>query len=148
MKYDIDKIKDILPHRYPLLLVDRVVSSDGIDMVAYKNVTVNEQVFNGHFPEFPIYPGVMIVEGMAQVGGILAYEYCVNNGVAFEDKVIFFASIDKCKFRMPVRPGDRLEYRVSVVKQRGFTWVFSGQAFVDDKLVAQAELKAMLGDKD
>jgi 3-hydroxyacyl-[acyl-carrier-protein] dehydratase len=148
MKYDIDKIKDILPHRYPLLLVDRITYTDENHVVGYKNITINEQIFNGHFPDFPIYPGVMIVEGMAQVGAILAYEYCQRNDINFKDKLIFFASIDNCKFRQPVRPGDKLEYKIETTNRRNLMWMLGAKAYVDDKLVAQAELKATIRDKN
>ncbi len=146
---DVVQIQKILPHRYPFLLVDRVVSCDeGKAIEAYKNVSISEPVFEGHFPGHPIYPGVMIIEGMAQAGGILAFESMEEddkNGV--QDKVVYFMSIDKCKFRNPVRPGDRLVYKLGVIKQKGPIWVLEGKAYVDDKLVAEAELKAMIVDK-
>ena len=113
MVYDVQKIREILPHRYPLLLVDRIVSiSPNEKIEAYKNVTINEEVFNGHFPTQPIYPGVYIIEGMAQAGGVLAFvsmfgEEAQNTG----DKIVYFMSIDKAKFRNPVTPGDKLVYR-------------------------------------
>ncbi|HFU75849.1 MAG TPA: 3-hydroxyacyl-ACP dehydratase FabZ [Arcobacter sp.] len=145
---DVVEIQKILPHRYPFLLVDKVVSMElGKEIVAYKNVSISEPVFEGHFPGHPIYPGVMILEGMAQAGGILALK---SSGVSEEElknKVIYFMSIDGAKFRTPVKPGDRLEYRLSVLKLRKNLIVLEGKAYVDDALVSEAELKAMVVDK-
>jgi len=146
---DVVEIQKILPHRYPFLLIDRVV--DFVPMMsieAYKNVTIGEQIFQGHFPGHPIYPGVMIIEGMAQAGGVLAFKSLDEvSQEATKDKVIYFMSIDNCKFRHPVKPGDKLIYKLSVLKHRGNIWVLDGKAYVDDKLVAEAELKAMIVDK-
>jgi 3-hydroxyacyl-[acyl-carrier-protein] dehydratase len=146
---DVVQIQKILPHRYPFLLVDRVVSCDeGERIEAYKNVSISEPVFEGHFPGHPIYPGVMIIEGMAQAGGILAFESMESEDQeATQDKVVYFMSIDKCKFRNPVRPGDKLVYKLDVLKHKGPIWVLQGKAYVDDKVVAEAELKAMIVDK-
>ncbi len=146
---DVVEIQNILPHRYPFLLVDRVVSVvHGTSIEAYKNISISEPVFQGHFPGHPIYPGVMIIEGMAQAGGILAFQSMNEAEQAdTEDKVVYFMSIDRCKFRHPVRPGDRLVYKLKVLKHKGPIWVLDGQAFVEDKLVAEAELKAMIVDK-
>ncbi|WP_456323534.1 3-hydroxyacyl-ACP dehydratase FabZ [Hydrogenimonas sp.] len=146
---DVVQIQKILPHRYPFLLVDRVVSCDeGEHIEAYKNVSISEPVFEGHFPGHPIYPGVMIIEGMAQAGGILAFESMGKEDQdATQDKVVYFMSIDKCKFRNPVTPGDRLVYKLDVLKHKGAIWVLQGKAYVDDKVVAEAELKAMIVDK-
>ncbi|RUM43820.1 MAG: 3-hydroxyacyl-[acyl-carrier-protein] dehydratase FabZ [Hydrogenimonas sp.] len=146
---DIVQIQKILPHRYPFLLVDRVVSCQkGEAIEAYKNISISEPVFEGHFPNHPIYPGVMIIEGMAQAGGILAFESMSEDAKEeTEDKVVYFMSIDKCKFRNPVRPGDQLVYKLNVIKNKGAIWVLAGKAYVDDKLVAEAELKAMIVDK-
>ncbi|WP_456452619.1 3-hydroxyacyl-ACP dehydratase FabZ [Hydrogenimonas sp.] len=146
---DVVEIQKILPHRYPFLLVDRVNSvlpNESIE--AYKNVSISEPVFEGHFPGHPIYPGVMIIEGMAQAGGILAFQSMSGDEQeGTQDKVVYFMSIDKCKFRHPVRPGDQLVYKLSVIKNKGPIWVLDGKAFVDDRLVAEAELKAMIVDK-
>ena len=143
---DVNEIMQILPHRYPFLLIDRVVEIVPNETItAYKNVTIAEQVFQGHFPDHPIYPGVMIIEGMAQAGGVLAFKS--TNDEDLSDKVVYFMSIDKAKFRIPVRPGDRLEYKISVIKHRGRIWVLNGEAYVDGKLTAQAELQAMIMDK-
>ncbi|TLD88656.1 3-hydroxyacyl-ACP dehydratase FabZ [Helicobacter sp. MIT 05-5294] len=148
MIYDVQKIREILPHRYPLLLVDRVVSMSPNEKIeAYKNITINEEVFNGHFPVQPIYPGVYIIEGLAQAGGVLAFvsmfgDEAQNTG----DKIVYFMSIDRAKFRNPVVPGDKLVYKLEVLKHKGGIWVLQGYAYVEDKLVAEAELKAMVVD--
>ena len=146
---DVVAIQKILPHRYPFLLVDRVTQiEEGKSIKAYKNVSISEPVFQGHFPGHPIYPGVMIVEGMAQAGGVLAFKSASEaEQEAAKDKVVYFMSIDKCKFRSPVRPGDRLEYHLEVIKHRGNIWVLAGRAYVDENLVAEAELKAMIVDR-
>ncbi len=146
---DVVEIQKILPHRYPFLLLDKVTAlTPGESMTGYKNVTIGEQIFQGHFPGHPIYPGVMILEGLAQAGGVLAFK---SMGDMTEEeaasKVVYFMSIDKAKFRHPVKPGDRLEYRVTVIKQKGAIWLLDGKAYVDDKLVSEAELKAMIVDK-
>ncbi len=149
MTMDVTEIQKILPHRYPFLLVDRVTDMiKGESIKAYKNVSISEPVFQGHFPDHPIYPGVMILEGMAQAGGVLSF---LSMGELTDEeiasKVVYFMSIDKAKFRTPVKPGDKLEYRISVIKQKGTIWVLKGEAYVDDKLVSEAELKAMIVDK-
>lgn len=147
---DINAIKKILPHRYPLLLVDRITKLEKDTLIeGYKNITANEQVFLGHFPSKPIYPGVMIIEGMAQAGGVLAFVSMWGDDVkAAENKIVYFMTIDGVKFRSPVVPGDRLEYRLSVLKHKGAVWSLRGEAFVDGKLVCEAELKAMVADND
>lgn len=147
---DINEILSILPHRFPFLLIDRVEElSIGESIKAYKNVTYNEQIFQGHFPGHPIYPGVMIIEGLAQAGAVLAFKSMEKDGVDLSDKVVYFMSIDNAKFRNPVRPGDKLEYRISVIKHRGRIWVLKGEAYINDgaTLAAQAELQAMIMDK-
>ena len=142
------EIQDILPHRYPFLLVDRVTSMvDNDNIVAYKNISISEPVFQGHFPDHPIYPGVMILEGMAQAGGILALKGSGFTDEEIKQKLIYFMSIDRAKFRQPVKPGDKLEYKVSVKKSRKTLIVLIGKAYVGDTLVAEAELKAMVIDK-
>jgi len=148
MIMDVMEIQQILPHRYPFLLVDRVtdlVKNESI--ISYKNVSISEPVFQGHFPGHPIYPGVMILEGMAQAGGILAFQSMDMTKEEAANKVVYFMSIDKAKFRAPVKPGDKLEYRISVLKNKGPIWVLKGEAFVDGKIVSEAELKAMIVDK-
>lgn len=149
MTLNVTEIQKILPHRYPFLLIDRVDDIKVEESIeAYKNVSISENIFQGHFPGHPIYPGVMIVEGMAQAGGILAFKSLSEEDQKNADnKVVYFMSIDKCKFRSPVTPGDKLEYKISVIKHRGSIWVFKGEAYVDGKLVTQAELKAMIVDK-
>jgi len=146
---DVVEIQKILPHRYPFLLIDRVDEIKDEEIIAYKNVSISEPIFQGHFPGHPIYPGVMILEGMAQAGGILAFKLmeAKDPEINFEDKVVYFMSIDKAKFRKPVKPGDKLVYKLSLVKNKASVWLFSGQAFVDDALVSEAELKAMIVDK-
>ena len=145
---DVVQIQEILPHRYPFLLVDKVTDmNEGTDIVAYKNVSISEPVFQGHFPGHPIYPGVMILEGMAQAGGILALKSAGLTEEEIQAKVIYFMSIDGAKFRQPVKPGDKLEYRITVKKLRKSLIVLDGKAYVDDTLVAEAELKAMIVDK-
>ena len=152
---NVEKIRQILPHRYPMLLVDRVMElrrntndsePDGY-IKAYKNVTINEEVFLGHFPNKPIYPGVMQIEGMAQAGGLLAFVSMFGDDTAqAENKIVYFITIDNVKFRIPVMPGDRLVYELKVLKHKGSIWQLGAQAFVDDKLVSEAELKAMIAD--
>nr|WP_317403370.1 3-hydroxyacyl-ACP dehydratase FabZ [uncultured Helicobacter sp.] len=154
---DIEKIRQILPHRYPMLLVDRVVElvrnsndsqPDGY-IKAYKNVTINEEVFLGHFPSKPIYPGVMQIEGMAQAGGLLAFVSMFGDNVEeAKNKIVYFMTIDNVKFRIPVVPGDRLVYELKVLKHKGSVWQLGAKAFVDDKLVSEAELKAMIADSE
>ncbi len=143
------EIQEILPHRYPFLLVDRITELEPSKMITgYKNVSISEPVFQGHFPDHPIYPGVMIIEGMAQAGGVLAFKSMKEaDQESSQEKVVYFMSIDKAKFRAPVVPGDRLEYRLTVIKNRGAVWNLDAKAYVDGKLVAEAELKAMIVDK-
>ena len=149
MTLDVMQIQEILPHRYPFLLVDRVTEIvKNESLVGYKNVSISEPVFEGHFPGHPIYPGVMILEGMAQAGGILAFKSMDDlSEEEVKNKVVYFMSIDKAKFRNPVRPGDKLEYRVSVIKHKGAIWMLKGEAYVDGVLASEAELKAMIVDK-
>lgn len=148
MTMDVMEIQEIIPHRYPFLLLDRVTDVvQNEKLVGYKNVTIGDNIFQGHFPGHPIYPGVMILEGMAQAGGILAFKSMDMTKEEAANKVVYFMSIDKAKFRAPVKPGDKLEYHISVIKQKGAIWVLDGKAFVDDNLVSQAELKAMIVDK-
>jgi 3-hydroxyacyl-[acyl-carrier-protein] dehydratase len=145
---DVIQIQKILPHRYPFLLVDKVTSmTEKENIFAYKNISISEPVFQGHFPDHPIYPGVMILEGMAQAGGILALKSSGLSDEEIKQKVIYFMSIDSAKFRKPVKPGDRLEYRVNVKKLRKTLIVLDGKAYVNDELVTEAILKAMIVDK-
>lgn len=145
---DVNIIKKILPHRYPMLLVDRVVELKPNESIeAYKNVTINEEVFLGHFPKQPIYPGVMMIEGMAQAGGLLAFMSMFGDDYSIaENKIVYFMTIDRVKFRTPVVPGDKLVYKVSVIKNKGAVWQMEAKAYVEAKLVCEAELKAMIAD--
>jgi 3-hydroxyacyl-[acyl-carrier-protein] dehydratase len=147
--YNVVEIQKILPHRYPFLLVDRITElREGEYIEGLKNISISEPVFQGHFPDHPIYPGVMIIEGMAQAGGVLAFKSMDNaSQEEIENKVVYFMSIDKAKFRAPVTPGDQLVYKISVIKNKGAVWQLDAKAYVDDKVVAQAELKAMIVDK-
>jgi 3-hydroxyacyl-[acyl-carrier-protein] dehydratase len=147
--YNVVDIQKILPHRYPFLLVDRITKlTAGEYIEGFKNVSISEPVFQGHFPDHPIYPGVMILEGMAQAGGVLAFKSMDGESQEeIENKVVYFMSIDKAKFRIPVTPGDQLVYKINVMKQKGSVWQLEAKAYVDDKVVAQAELKAMIVDK-
>jgi 3-hydroxyacyl-[acyl-carrier-protein] dehydratase len=149
MLFDVVEIQKILPHRYPFLLVDRITKLEkNVSIEGYKNVSISEPIFQGHFPDHPIYPGVMIIEGMAQAGGVLAFQSSdTDDQKEMENKVVYFMSIDKAKFRSPVTPGDQLVYKLSVIKHRGSVWQLDAKAYVDDKLVAEAELKAMIVDK-
>jgi len=136
------EIQKILPHRYPFLLVDRIIDLEpGTRAVGLKNVTFNEYFFQGHFPDDPIMPGVLIVEAMAQVSGILAF----HSGA--QGNSVYFMSIEKAKFRKPVVPGDQLRFEVNVMQHRNNVWKFSGQALVDEKVVAEAEFTAMVSEK-
>lgn len=139
---DITDIKRMIPHRYPFLLVDRLVDVvPGKSAVGIKNVTINEPFFPGHFPDAPVMPGVLIVEAMAQAAGTL-----VVHTVDAIDKnmAVYFMSIESAKFRKPVGPGDRLELHVEVIRGRGKVWKFKGSAMVDGGVVAQAEFTAMM----
>lgn len=149
MLYNVVDIQKILPHRFPFLLIDRITElTPGKYVEGYKNVSISEPVFQGHFPDHPIYPGVMIIEGMAQAGGVLAFKSMDNaTQEEIQNKVVYFMSIDKAKFRAPVTPGDKLLYKIDVIKNKGAIWQLDAKAYVDDKIVAQAELKAMIVDK-
>lgn len=141
----IEKIIKSLPHRYPILLVDKVVELEvGKKIVAIKNVTFNEPHFMGHFPDHPIMPGVLIIEALAQAGALM-----VTADPSFdpEGKLVYFMSIDGAKFRKPVVPGDVLELHVEAVQNRGAVWKLSAAAFVDGQKVSEAQLSAMIVDK-
>ncbi|MDP2622041.1 MAG: 3-hydroxyacyl-ACP dehydratase FabZ [Hyphomicrobiales bacterium] len=141
---DIMRILELLPHRYPFLLVDRIIDIRGDEScIGIKNVTVNEPHFQGHFPNRPIMPGVLIIEGMAQTAGAMCVIHLGSRAAA---KLVYFMSIDKTHFRKPVHPGDRLEYHVRKLRNRGTVWKFECHALVDNERVAEAELTAMIAD--
>jgi 3-hydroxyacyl-[acyl-carrier-protein] dehydratase len=141
---DIMKVMALLPHRYPFLLVDRIVEIDGDSSgIGIKNVTANEPQFQGHFPAQPVMPGVMLIEGMAQTAGAI----CVlaRQGVK-PPKLVYFMTVDACKFRRPVVPGDVVHYHMTKLRQRRNMWWFQGEAKVDGELAAEAVISAMLVD--
>ena len=143
-EYDILGIMEMLPHRYPFLLVDRVIKLIPDDrIVALKNVTINEPFFQGHFPGKPVMPGVLIIEAMAQVGGILAYQTAPSEK---RNRLIYFMGMDNVRFRKMVLPGDQIIFEAKILKFRSKVAKMSGTAMVDDQLVAEAELLASFGD--
>ena len=142
---DITQIMEILPHRYPFLLVDKVLElEEGKRIVAIKNVTMNEPFFQGHFPGHPVMPGVLIIESMAQVAAIMAY---LASGDEAADKVSYFMAIDNARFRKPVRPGDTLKIEGETIFHKRGIWSIACKAYVDGTLVTEAELKATLADR-
>lgn len=141
---DNNEIRKILPHRYPFLLVDKILDYDNQRIVGLKNVTVNEPHFMGHFPDFPVMPGVLITEAMAQVAGILVLMSIPDR----DSKLVLLASIDEAKFRKPVLPGDQLVIEMSVVKRKSFVAKMRGTASVDGQVVAEATVMCSLQDKE
>ncbi len=141
---DIARVMKLLPHRYPFLLVDRMYDMKGDEScVGVKNVTINEPFFQGHFPQYPVMPGVLIIEGMAQTAGAL----CVSTiEEGYRAELVYFMGIDNAKFRKPVLPGDVLHYHVKKVRNRGRVWRFKAEAKVNGAVVAEAEISAMLAD--
>ena len=140
---DIARVLELLPHRYPFLLVDRVIDIDGDrSCIGIKNVTINEPQFTGHFPTRPVFPGVFLIEGMAQTAGVI----CITSRLALETrpKQVFFMTIDKAKFRKLVVPGDTVEYHMRKLSNRRNMWWYRGEAKVAGALVAEAEVGAML----
>jgi 3-hydroxyacyl-[acyl-carrier-protein] dehydratase len=139
---DINRVMQLLPHRFPMLMIDRIEDMDGSESaVGIKNVTINDPFFAGHFPGHPVMPGVLIVEAMAQTAGALVIN---SMGADASDKVVYFMAIDKAKFRKPVEPGDRLELHVEKQQNRGPVWKFRGIAKVDGAVVAEADYVAMI----
>jgi 3-hydroxyacyl-[acyl-carrier-protein] dehydratase len=142
---DVNRIMEMIPHRYPILLVDRILELEpGVGATALKNVTINEPHFLGHFPSFPVMPGVLIIEAMAQTAAIVVVEAL---GAEAEGKVVYFMTIDNARFRKPVTPGDSLHIKVSKVQSRGPVWKFSGKAMVGETVCAEATFSAMITDK-
>lgn len=144
-KINIGEILKILPHRYPFLLVDKILEyKSGESIKGLKNVTINEPFFQGHFPGQPIMPGVLILEAMAQVGGILAY---ISNDEEMKNRLFYFIGLDKVRFRKTVVPGDQIVFDLTMLKRKMKMYIMAGRATVDGKLVAEAELMAAMSDE-
>lgn len=142
---DVKEIMQILPHRYPFLLVDRIESlKEGEEIVGIKNVSINEPFFVGHFPGNPIMPGVLIIEAMAQVGGVLAFH---SSPKEWAGSLVYFMGLDKVRFRKPVVPGDQLRLQLTTIRQKQKVFKMRGEAYVNDTLVAEAELMAVIESK-
>jgi 3-hydroxyacyl-[acyl-carrier-protein] dehydratase len=145
LSIDIERIAQMIPHRYPFLMIDRVVDVvPDATAVGIKNVSINEPFFQGHFPQRPVMPGVLIIEAMAQTAAVLVVQ---TLGAEAEGKLVYFMSIDNARFRRPVVPGDQLRIHVSKERSRGNVWKFSGEAKVDGNLVAEATYAAMIMDR-
>lgn len=141
---DIQQIMRLLPHRYPFLLIDRIIEIDADNSaIGIKNVTANEPHFTGHFPYHPVMPGVLIIEAMAQTAGAI----CINSTKEEKPSLVYFMTVDGAKFRKPVVPGDKLELHVKKLKQRGNIWRFACEGIVDGAKVAEAEISAMMSPK-
>lgn len=141
---DINGIMDMIPHRYPILLIDRILElKSGESATSLKNVTINEPHFNGHFPGFPVMPGVLIIEAMAQTSALVVVDFL---GKDAEGKVVYFMTIDNARFRRPVTPGDSMQVNVEKIQSRGPVWKFKGVARVDGKICAEAKFSAMITD--
>jgi beta-hydroxyacyl-ACP dehydratase FabZ len=140
---DIDAIREILPHRYPFLLVDRIEELEAERVVGIKNVTVNEPFFAGHFPDYPVMPGVLIIEAMAQVAGVMVLSGIPDR----KNKLVLLAGVDGAKFRKPVRPGDQLRMEMKILRSKASIAKVSGTATVDGMVVAEAEMLCVLADR-
>ena len=139
---DIGDILRHLPHRYPFLMIDRIIEVDGMESgIGIKNVTFNEPIFQGHFPGEPVFPGVLIIEGMAQTAGAMAIAAGAASG---EKHIVYLLTVDKCKFRKPARPGDRIEYHIRRLRHRMTMGWFEAKAMVDGVVIAEAEVGAMV----
>ena len=146
MIMDIEQVMQYLPHRYPFLLIDKVIELElGKSITAIKNVTINEPFFPGHFPGAPVMPGVLILEALAQAAGILSFK--TKNYTPEQIGIIYFAGIDNARFKKPVRPGDQLVLKAEIVREMRGIWKYSGRAEVDGALVAEADFMATLRDK-
>jgi len=141
---DINEIREILPHRYPFLLVDRIVEMDAERIVGIKNVTANEPFFVGHFPDFPVMPGVLIVEAMAQTAGVLVLKTIEDRA----NKLVLLVAVENARFRRPVVPGDSLRMEMKVIKRKASVAKMAGVATVDGQIVAEAEVMCKLADKE
>ncbi len=142
---DIDRIKEMIPHRYPFLMIDKVTEvNPGESAVGIKNVTINEPQFQGHFPSYPVMPGVLIIEAMAQTAAVLVMD---TLGIEAEGRLVYFMSIESARFRKPVRPGDSVRIFVEKQQKRGNVWKFKGEARVDGTLMAEATYAAMIMDR-
>jgi len=144
LQLDINAIMKIMPHRYPFLLIDRILSLEENRVVGIKNVTINEPFFVGHFPGHPIMPAVLIIEAMAQCGGVLL----LNSSYQPKEKLVYFIGIDRAKFRKPVRPGDQLRFELKLLRLKSRICKMEGKAYVDGDLVAEAELLSSIVDRD
>jgi 3-hydroxyacyl-[acyl-carrier-protein] dehydratase len=143
---DITRVLKLLPHRYPFLMIDKIIDIDRDESaIGIKNVTINEPFFPGHFPNYPVMPGVLLVEGMAQTAGAICVAHA-GGELSETQQLVFFMGIDKVKFRRPVRPGDTLHFHVKKMRNRGPVWRFACEAKVDGSLVAEAEVSAMIVD--
>ncbi|WP_170984642.1 3-hydroxyacyl-ACP dehydratase FabZ [Rhodoligotrophos sp. lm1] len=139
---DINRVLQLLPHRYPFLMIDRIVDMDGdLSGIGIKNVTINEPYFAGHFPGAPVMPGVLLIEAMAQTAGGLVV---ASRGEEGQGKLVYFMTIDKARFRRPVVPGDTVKIHVQLLRKRANVWKYRGEARVDGRLAAEAEISAML----
>jgi 3-hydroxyacyl-[acyl-carrier-protein] dehydratase len=140
---DISEILKVMPHRYPFLLIDRVLEMTETTIRAIKNVTINEPHFTGHFPEAPVMPGVLVVEAMAQAGGFLLFSQVEDR----DGKLIYFTGIDNCRFRKPVQPGDQIVFEVELVAKRRTFAKIHGRALVDGEVVCEADMLSAMGDR-